>query len=160
MWWILLGIASSVGFGTGLHTFVLYLGPHIAKVTMASNQCNYVPESLPSRWAFHHFKECPEFQGTPTISVMMIYQSVILEAFLWGLGTAIGELPPYYVARAASLAGKKAEELDEIIDEAQMGSDQYKKLPIIERLKILIYKTLQKHAFICILILASVTYFS
>lgn len=91
---------------------------------------------------------------------MMIYQSVILEAFLWGLGTAIGELPPYYVARAASLAGKKAEELDEIIDEAQMGSDQYKKLPIIERLKILIYKTLQKHAFICILILASVTYFS
>ena len=36
-WWIALGIASSVGFGTGLHTFVLYLGPHIAKVTMASN---------------------------------------------------------------------------------------------------------------------------
>jgi hypothetical protein len=29
-----------------------------------------------------------------------IYKTVILEAFLWGLGTAIGELPPYFVARA------------------------------------------------------------
>ena len=141
-WWILLGIASSVGFGTGLHTFVLYLGPHIAKVTMASNTCNYVPESVPSRWAFHHFKECPEYQGTPTISVFTIYQSVILEAFLWGLGTAIGELPPYYVARAASLAGRKSEELDEIIDESKISKDEYKRLPLIEKLKIMIYKTL------------------
>ena len=95
---------SSVGFGTGLHTFVLYLGPHIAKVTMAANACNYVPESLPSRWAFHHFKTCPQYNGIPSVPVMSIYFAVIIEAFLWGLGTAIGELPPYYVARA----GKKS----------------------------------------------------
>ena len=31
-YWIGLGILSSVGLGTGLHTFLLYLGPHIAKV--------------------------------------------------------------------------------------------------------------------------------
>ena len=102
-WWIVLGIMSSVGFGTGLHTFVLYLGPHIAKVTMAANQCNYVPESLPSRWAFHHFKACPEYTGTPTVPVLSIYFAVIIEAFLWGMGTAIGELPPYYVARAGMI---------------------------------------------------------
>ena len=30
LYWIGLGIASSIGLGTGLHTFVLYLGPHIA----------------------------------------------------------------------------------------------------------------------------------
>ena len=124
---------------------------------MASNTCNYVPESIPSRWAFHHFKECPEYQGTPTISVLTIYQSVILEAFLWGLGTAIGELPPYYVARAASLAGRKSEELDEIIDESKISKEEYKRLPLIEKLKIMIYKTLQKHAFIAILVLASVS---
>ena len=35
-WWVLLGVLSSVGLGTGLHTFVLYLGPFIAKVTMAA----------------------------------------------------------------------------------------------------------------------------
>jgi len=56
LWWIGLGVASSIGLGTGLHTFVLYLGPHIAKITMATNACNYVPEMLPSRWAFTHFR--------------------------------------------------------------------------------------------------------
>ena len=36
-YWIILGVASSIGLGSGLHTFVLYLGPHIAKVTLAAN---------------------------------------------------------------------------------------------------------------------------
>jgi len=30
------------------------------------------------------------------------------------LGTAIGELPPYFVARAAALSHKSTEELDEL----------------------------------------------
>lgn len=38
-YWIILGVASSIGLGTGLHTFVLYLGPWIAKVTMIANKC-------------------------------------------------------------------------------------------------------------------------
>ena len=58
LYWILLGVASSIGLGTGLHTFVLYLGPHIAKVVVASIDCGYVPEMMPSRWAFSYFKEC------------------------------------------------------------------------------------------------------
>ncbi len=76
------------------------------------------------------------------MSVFSIYQAVIIEAFLWGLGTAIGELPPYFVARAASLAGRKSEELDEILDEANVSAEEQKKLPLIEKLKLLIYKTL------------------
>lgn len=36
LYWIILGVASSIGLGTGLHTFVLYLGPHIAKVAMTA----------------------------------------------------------------------------------------------------------------------------
>ena len=35
------------------------------------------------------------------MSFFDILLSVQIESFLWGLGTAIGELPPYYVARAA-----------------------------------------------------------
>jgi len=38
-YWIGLGVLSSVGLGTGLHTFVLYLGPHIAAVTIAAFEC-------------------------------------------------------------------------------------------------------------------------
>ena len=51
-YWIMLGVASSIGLGTGLHTFVLYLGPHIAKVVVASIDCGHVPEMVPSRWNF------------------------------------------------------------------------------------------------------------
>jgi len=66
---------------------------------------------------------------------------VIIEAFLWGLGTAIGELPPYYVARAASLAGRKHEELAEMLDEGAIKSGG-EGLPLMERAKVWIYKTL------------------
>nr|CAH8855690.1 unnamed protein product [Trichobilharzia regenti] len=38
-WWVWLGFLSSCGFGTGLHTFVLYLGPFIAEVTMSAYEC-------------------------------------------------------------------------------------------------------------------------
>ena len=39
MYWVGLGVLSSVGLGTGLHTFLLYLGPHIAAVTLAAYEC-------------------------------------------------------------------------------------------------------------------------
>ena len=40
VYWLGLGVLSSVGLGTGLHTFLLYLGPHIASVTLAAYECN------------------------------------------------------------------------------------------------------------------------
>lgn len=58
LWWVGLGVASSIGLGTGLHTFVLYLGPHIAMVTLAANECNKVPKMIPNKWSFDHFEEC------------------------------------------------------------------------------------------------------
>jgi len=106
MYWIGLGIASSVGLGTGLHTFVLYLGPHIAKIVLAANECQAMPDYVPSRWKFDHFAPCvTTISGHATITFFQLYREVILEAFLWGAGTAIGELPPYFIARAASMAG-------------------------------------------------------
>lgn len=63
VYWIVLGVASSIGLGTGLHTFVLYLGPHIAKVAIAATHCGYLPEMVPSRWNFDHFVDC---QGITT----------------------------------------------------------------------------------------------
>jgi len=39
LYWLGLGVLSSVGFGTGLHTFILYLGPHITSVTLAAYEC-------------------------------------------------------------------------------------------------------------------------
>ena len=116
MYWVGLGVASSIGLGTGLHTFILYLGPHIAQVVIGSNECNRVPELMPSRWQFEHFAPCPSVpEDQVTIGFWTIYQAVFLEAFLWGAGTAMGELPPYFVARAASAAGGIDEELEDIL---------------------------------------------
>lgn len=39
-----------------------------------------------------------------------LWALVAVESFLWGAGTAIGELPPYFVARAARLAGERLKE--------------------------------------------------
>jgi hypothetical protein len=108
-YWILLGIASSIGLGTGLHTFVLYLGPHIAKVAIVATHCGYLPDMMPSRWNFDHFADCQckiafklESTSSP-IGIFGIILAVQIESFLWGLGTAIGELPPYFVAKKVRL---------------------------------------------------------
>ena len=100
--------------GSGLHTFVLYLGPHIALFTLKAMQCGRVDlksavydtiqlKRVPS-WLD---KECSEF-GPPLfqsangsqVSVSSILSQVQVEAILWGVGTAIGELPPYFISRA------------------------------------------------------------
>lgn len=51
-YWVILGVASSIGLGTGLHTFVLYLGPWIASVAFMAYECNAIPEYIPNKWAF------------------------------------------------------------------------------------------------------------
>jgi hypothetical protein len=43
---------------------------------------------------------------------------VRLEAFMWGAGTAIGELPPYFMAKAARLSGTSIEE-EEVEEELE-----------------------------------------
>lgn len=129
-YWIILGVASSIGLGTGLHTFVLYLGPHIAKVAMTATECGYVPEMIPSRWSFDHFRECtgnvlnhvePKVNE---VSFQTILFAVQLEAFLWGLGTALGELPPYFIARHAA----------EVSDKLKNIENSHKKVELRKRL--------------------------
>lgn len=36
VWWVGLGILSSVGLGSGMHSGVLFLFPHLLKVTVAT----------------------------------------------------------------------------------------------------------------------------
>ena len=104
--WILLGIASSVGFGFGMHTFVLFLAPHIAAVTMAAHSCNSLNFPEPP---YPNELICPEQPEHIEVTFIGILQKVGLESFMWGLGTAIGELPPYLAARLRARAiGRRA----------------------------------------------------
>jgi vacuole membrane protein 1 len=110
LYWVWLGVLSSIGLGTGLHTFVLHLGPFIAEVTMAAWRCKSLDFETRSGNIV-----CP---ATPdgaadvaaAISVWTIMSKVRLEAFMWGAGTAIGELPPYFVARTAAMSDEHVDD--------------------------------------------------
>lgn len=100
--------------GSGLHTFVLYLGPHIALFTIKAMQCGRVDlKTAPydtiqlKRAPSWLDKDCSEFgpaMFTPVdglrVPLSSILPQVQVEAVLWGIGTALGELPPYFISRA------------------------------------------------------------
>ncbi|KAG7276889.1 hypothetical protein CRUP_034765 [Coryphaenoides rupestris] len=109
-YWVGLGILSSVGLGTGLHTFLLYL--------------TFPEPPYPDQIM------CPQggalVEGS--VSLWTIMSKVRLEACMWGAGTAIGELPPYFMARAARQSGadpedEDYEEFEEMLEQAQTAQD-------------------------------------
>ncbi|XP_048412755.1 vacuole membrane protein 1 isoform X1 [Stegostoma tigrinum] len=147
-YWVGLGILSSVGLGTGLHTFLLYLGPHIASVTLAAYECNSVNFPEPP---YPDKIICPDEKLEETISLWAIISKVRLEACMWGAGTAIGELPPYFMARAARLSGTETdEELEEILERDQNAED------FPNRAKLAVQHLVQKVGFFGILACASI----
>uniref|UniRef100_A0A914VUJ7 Vacuole membrane protein 1 n=1 Tax=Plectus sambesii TaxID=2011161 RepID=A0A914VUJ7_9BILA len=154
LYWVGLGILSSVGFGTGLHTFLLYLGPHIASVTLAAYECGSVkfpeppypdqiicPDVVNSSNSWKGAEsgmESSMIEGlakTTAVTLWAIISKVRLESFMWGAGTALGELPPYFMARAARLSGQEPddEEYREFL--AFVEGDQPAELGLVDRIK-------------------------
>jgi len=151
-YWVGLGILSSVGLGTGLHTFLLYLGPHIAAVTLAAFECLSVDFPSPP---YPDDIICPEEEGT-SMSLLTIMSKVRLEAFMWGAGTAIGELPPYFMARASRLGGQVDEEEQEIESLLEERNKNPRELSILDRGKLFVHNLIQKVGFGGILLCASI----
>ena len=122
---------------------------------MAANECSYFPEMHPNRWEFKDFLPCtsPATEHNST-SFWTILLNVQLEAFLWGLGTAIGELPPYFMAKAAAEAGKSNEEVEELRKIAVE-----KPANLMDRVKGMLYSHLKRHGFITVLLAASVKFY-
>ncbi|XP_072989239.1 vacuole membrane protein KMS1-like [Typha latifolia] len=166
LWWVALGVASSIGLGSGLHTFVLYLGPHIAFLTIKALQCGRVDLKIApydtiqlKRSPSWLEKDCSAF-GPPLYSpspnslvripLSKILPQVQLEAILWGLGTALGELPPYFISRAARLSGNRLEAMEEL-NAASSEEDGF-----ISRMKRWLLSHSQHINFFTILVLASV----
>ncbi|XP_041807575.1 vacuole membrane protein 1-like isoform X1 [Chelmon rostratus] len=177
-YWVGLGILSSVGLGTGLHTFLLYLGPHIASVTLAAYECGSVdfpeppyPDQIvcpqqeapaPGSDAEQVGVEAAGADGAVgsvaiqgSISLWTIISKVRLEACMWGAGTAIGELPPYFMARAARLSGADPDDEDyqrfeEMLDQTESAQD------FATRAKVAVQKLIQRVGFFGILACASI----
>ncbi|XP_047335162.1 vacuole membrane protein KMS1-like [Impatiens glandulifera] len=168
LWWVALGVASSIGLGSGLHTFVLYLGPHVAFFTIKAMQCGRVDlknglydtiqlKRVPS-WLD---KDCSEF-GPPLISSLhdsrvplsSILPQVQVEAVLWGIGTALGELPPYFISRAAQLSGGKIDAMEEL--DSSSTKDDGAIASRLNKMKRWLLSHAQYLNFFTILVLASV----
>ncbi|XP_029677199.1 vacuole membrane protein 1-like [Formica exsecta] len=158
LYWIGLGVLSSVGLGTGLHTFVLYLGPHIAAVTMAAYECgalNFPEPPYPDQII------CPtKIDPMWTVGILNIMKKVRVEAMLWGAGTALGELPPYFMARAARISGQnsKNENFDQDLKELEALEEleNEKNVSFVMRIKLSMKQFVEKAGFWGILACASI----
>ncbi|KAJ6996000.1 hypothetical protein NC653_012778 [Populus alba x Populus x berolinensis] len=167
LWWLALGVASSIGLGSGLHTFVLYLGPHIALFTIKAVKCGRVDikSSVYDTIQLHSGpswldRNCSAF-GPPMYSSLQgsripltsILAQIQLEAVLWGIGTALGELPPYFISRAASMSGSKLEVMKEF--ESSSEEDNTIMATQMKQIKNWLLSHLQYMNFFTILVLAS-----
>ncbi|XP_042516000.1 vacuole membrane protein KMS1-like [Macadamia integrifolia] len=168
MWWVGLGVASSIGLGSGLHTFVLYLGPHIAFFTMKAMQCGRVDlKTAPydtiqlKRGPSWLHKDCLEY-GPPvfaslngsSVPLSSILPQVQLEAILWGIGTALGELPPYFISRAAQASGSKLDAMKDL--GSSFADDDGVIANHLNQIKRWLFSHSQHLHFLTILVLASV----
>uniref|UniRef100_A0A1I8P765 Vacuole membrane protein 1 n=1 Tax=Stomoxys calcitrans TaxID=35570 RepID=A0A1I8P765_STOCA len=155
VYWTGLGILSSVGLGTGLHTFLLYLGPHIASVTLAAYECNSLNFPKPP---YPDDIICPDEPYDKRVpNIWSIMSKVRLEAFLWGAGTALGELPPYFMAKAARLSGYDPDDAEELAEfEALKAKRNQKDLSLMDRGKLFMERVVERIGFFGILACASI----
>ncbi|KAH8039872.1 hypothetical protein HPB51_009128 [Rhipicephalus microplus] len=130
-----------------------YPGPYIAGVTLAAHECGTVDFPEPP---YPDEIICPE-ESSPGahVGILKVMSKVRLEAFMWGAGTALGELPPYFMARAARLSGNEdLEDLEEL--EELMEKEKTKDLSVLDKAKLAVEKLVERVGFLGILACASI----
>lgn len=121
VWWVGLGVLSSIGLGTGMHSGLLFLFPHMLKVCLAAEKCGHVDFNVRQDvWYSSDPFHCGD---APPRDVTFgdIFSTVVLTAMLWGAGTAVGEVPPYWLSFSAAKAGARNEALEEVQEVSAAG---------------------------------------
>lgn len=144
-WWLLLGILSSIGFGSGLHSGIMFLWPFVMQTILTAETCDGTDFI-----AMYNHPCALQCAGSGTgASFVGKLLKVLPAAIVWGIGTALGELPPYFVTRAAKRAGKRAGEFEEELADAQGKTD------LISKMKVYTIEFTEKHGFFGVYLLAS-----
>lgn len=122
IWWMGLGILSSIGFGSGMHSGLLFLFPHILKICLAAERCGHVNFDIRADmwWRSDAFHCVPSRMWKSEVGFWYVFVKALPSSVLWGIGTAIGEIPPYLLSYKAAKAGTTS-------------SDQYIELEVLER---------------------------
>jgi membrane protein YqaA with SNARE-associated domain len=148
VWWMTLGVLSSVGLGTGMHSGLLFLFPHIFLTCAAANLCGHTnfwtyPVNIiygPRNRTF----QCISAVAAADVSLWARVLKVVPWCVIWGAGTAIGEIPPYALSYAAAKEGKKTDELDEVSS-----------FDVLNRMKQWMLAKIERYGFWAILLLAA-----
>eukprot|EP00602_Paraphysomonas_sp_CaronLab_P011099 CAMPEP_0185023178 /NCGR_PEP_ID=MMETSP1103-20130426/5863_1 /TAXON_ID=36769 /ORGANISM="Paraphysomonas bandaiensis, Strain Caron Lab Isolate" /LENGTH=571 /DNA_ID=CAMNT_0027555635 /DNA_START=68 /DNA_END=1783 /DNA_ORIENTATION=+ len=158
VWWVGLGILSSIGLGSGLQTGVLFLFPHIIRVCLTAQTCKSLRfKSLGAIWfrrSHDLFKCIPHGEGepeAPAASFIGVWLLVLLPSFLQATGTAIGEIPPYWMTRAAREAAIEAGDRSEMPEELETNS----KYSLVNRVKGRMIHFLRTHGFMGVFLMAA-----
>lgn len=169
IWWLGLGILSSIGLGSGLQSGVLFMFPHIFRVVLTANTCKTLDFDSNSNMWFRQpdtLFQCPlEVTSTSTpVTFYGLWMKVILILFLQSTGTAIGEIPPYWITRAARLStieanrqyygntSNKYEDFEIMPEELETKNTQEKWM---NQFKLWMISLLQRHGFYGVLLMAS-----
>lgn len=149
VWWVGLGVLSSVGLGTGMHSGILFLFPHIFLVVQGAEECRSLAFDSRHHMWFRSFEaNCQDVPEVSTVTFWAIFCKVFWPCMLWGAGTAAGEIPPYALSRAARLAGQRNEEFEEITE----SKSQYN---VLNWMKDWMINFLQKHGFFGVLLMSA-----
>ncbi|KAJ0405562.1 hypothetical protein P43SY_009611 [Pythium insidiosum] len=150
VWWFGLGVLSSVGLGTGMHSGILFLFPHIFMVVQGAEACKSLNfDSRRDMWFRAFATECNDATpGLVPVTFFGIFCKVFWPCMLWGAGTAAGEIPPYALSRAARLAGQRNAEFEEITE----SKSQYN---VLNWMKDWMIKFLEKHGFWGVLLMSA-----
>ena len=119
LYWLVLGILSSIGLGTGLQTGVLFVLPYII-LTYNQNK-DFLLLTLNDNETFFNQSNVTNFTSNfvndtylYTLSDTDIYGLIYKTYFaclrvvlVWGVGTALGEAPPYFIAYTYDITNKK-----------------------------------------------------
>lgn len=149
VWWVGLGVLSSVGLGTGMHSGILFLFPHIFMVVQGAEACKSLNfDSRQDMWFRSFDTACSSTKAVVPVTFFAIFRKVFFPCMLWGAGTAAGEIPPYALSRAARLAGKRNEEFEEITE----SKSEYN---ILNWMKDWMIRFLEKHGFWGVLLMSA-----
>eukprot|EP00879_Flechtneria_rotunda_P014530 GHRR01015185.1.p1 GENE.GHRR01015185.1~~GHRR01015185.1.p1 ORF type:complete len:285 (+),score=76.87 GHRR01015185.1:269-1123(+) len=157
-WWLGLGILSSIGLGTGMHSGLLFLFPHMLKVCLAAETCSHVDFNTRSDvWYSSEPFHCGD---TPPgqVTYWQIFRKVALTAILWGCGTAVGEVPPYFLSYKAAAAGRRNEMYEGLQESLTSSASGEKASPVtklVASMQAWMMRIIKQHGFMGILLLAS-----
>ena len=138
--WLIYGFLTSAGIGFGLNTGLLYLFPFVTNVALQTVECGNLDFET---WGSQALVcQDTSYRVEKTHSLFILFK-VILPVWIWGLGTALGELTSFFLAQKIHQEGGSIENY------ILSGN------PLISRVNNLIVSYLQRFGFMTIFFMAS-----